>query len=208
MPRIRSATGIVHHERDVKFWIERRPSIDEARPGRCSECGGASQPEGGPLGLHGHGGRDRQQRGPEAPGATPGTVVVSVRRYRCQYCGALSTVVPRDVEPRRHYSRPAIAWALALFGLLDLPPHEVRRRVCAWSITGVTSSVESWPTLRRWADAVRRRVIFRQTRAAPLGATARQVAARAAQTAAAHAPPALRHLPLDVQVFRGAALMA
>ena len=61
--------------------------------------------------------RERQFRGPTSPGATPTIVVLRVRRYRCQPCGAVLTVVPRETATGRLYTLSAIAWALALFGV-------------------------------------------------------------------------------------------
>ena len=55
-------------------------------------------------------------------------IVLRIRRYLCQGCHAVVTVLPREAAPRRHYSVPAIAWALALFGLTGLAYAEVRAR--------------------------------------------------------------------------------
>jgi hypothetical protein len=134
--------------------------VEEARPGRCPACGVAGRPVGGRLGLHGHGRRDRQQRGPSGPETAPVTAIVAVRRYRCVGCGAVIAVVPRDVEPRRHYSRPAIALALGLWSLASLPAAEVRRRISPWPITGTTAGAEGWVALRRWARAGRAGRLF------------------------------------------------
>ena len=49
---------------DVKNWLLRKPTVKEARPGRCPRCHCASRPTGSALGLHGHGLRDRQVLGP------------------------------------------------------------------------------------------------------------------------------------------------
>lgn len=93
-------------------------------------------------------------------------MTIACRRYRCTACGAVLTVVPRGVAPRKHYGYGAIAMALTLWLLVGEPVHEVRRRVCAWQITREATS--SWPTLRRWAAAF---------------------GARFAQTAIGRAPP-------------------
>ena len=133
--------------------------------------------------------------------------MVEVRRYECQHCAVVITVVPRDVEPRRHYSRPAIALALARFGLLGEPPAAVRRAVSPWRVVCVEAA-RRWITLGRWVTAVRAGTLLPTTRRPPAGATARQIAERAAQGAAAHAPPTSRHLPLVAQAFHGAIAMA
>ena len=75
-------------------------------------------PVGAPLVLHGHGTREREIRGPVAPGQPPVSVLVTVRRYQCQPCRVVLTVVPRSMLARRRYSAAAIAFALALWGLV------------------------------------------------------------------------------------------
>ncbi len=134
-------------------------------------------------------------------------VVVDVRRYQCQHCDAVITVVPSDIEPRRHYSRPAIALALARFGLLGESPAAVRRVVSPWRVV-CAEAAGRWITLGRWVTAVRAGALLPTTRASPACAAARRIAERAAQGAAAHAPPTLRHLPLVAQAFHGAIRMA
>jgi len=183
------------------------PSVEQARPGRCPGCGAAARPVGGRLGLHGHGLRERQQRGPVTPESAPAVVVVALRRYRCVACAAVIAVVPRDVEPRRHYSRPAIALALALWSVAPLPPAEIRQRISPWPIVGATAAGEGWVTLRRWARAGRAGRLFGAV-GRPLVGTLRQVAGRLAAIALGHAPPVLRHLPREAQVFHGAVAMA
>ncbi|HVV82240.1 MAG TPA: DUF6431 domain-containing protein [Kofleriaceae bacterium] len=103
------------------------------------------------LGLHGHGVRERQLRGPTGPDGVPTTQTLVCRRYRCTSCSAVVLVVPRGVAPRKHYGYAAIAMALALWQLVGATVREVRRRVCAWQVT--RESTASWPTLRRWRRA-------------------------------------------------------
>lgn len=206
--KARSPSRIVHHELDVKSWTAAPPSVDEARPGRCPVCGAASRPVGGVLGLHGHGGRARQQRGPAEPDAGPVVAVVTVRRYQCRdpECGAVIQVMPRDIEPRRHYSRPAIALALGLWSLTALPATQVRRRISPWPVVGATAA-RSWTTLRRWARAASAGRLFRAVSRC-LEGPPRQVAGHLAEVVLGHAPPSVRHLPREAQVFHGAVTMA
>lgn len=112
---------IVHRELDVKDWLLRPPSVEAARPGACPTCDAAGRPVGGRVGLHGHGLRGRQVRGPIAVEARSTEAVLACRRYRCTACGAVVTVVPRGLEPRRHYGRAAICFALALWALAGGP---------------------------------------------------------------------------------------
>ena len=190
-----STSRIIYNALDVKGWLERPPTAVEARPGQCPGCQGASRPIGGPLGLHGHGLRERQLRGPLAAGGEPTIAVVGCRRYRCTGCGAIVLVVPRGVAPRRQYSQAAISMALAMWGLMAMPAEAVRARVGAWRVRGQASS--GWSTLRRWAQAAR-------TTAGP---TLREVAGRAAQVAVGRAPPRDRGAPLWAQAFAGGATM-
>lgn len=202
LPEIRSPQRVIHSSLECKFWLQKSPSVDEVRPARCVDCDGAARESGRALGIVGHGLRDRQQRGPVAPDAVPTVEIVLVRRYLCLRCAAVMTVVPRDVEPRRHYARPAIALALARLGLLGETEAAVRQSISPWQI-GVTGG---WRTLRRWITAVRRGGLF----GAGLEATAsnRAVAVRVAQLALGHAPPTLRGAPALVLVFAGAIAMA
>lgn len=151
----------------------------------------------------GHGLRDRQLRGPAGADTAPSIEVVSVRRYLCRRCDAVITVVPREVEPRRHYSRPAIALALARLGLFGETAAAIRRAISPWQVVATSG----WPTLRRWVAAVASRALF-ATATALSGSTAAQVATRVAQVALAHAPPSLRGAPALTLVFAGAVAMA
>jgi hypothetical protein len=153
--------------------------------------------------LHGHGQRERQLRGPLAPGEAPALCGLFLRRYRCTICKALCTVGPRELLTQRLYSVSAIGWGLALFGVLGLAAAAVRQRVSPWAIWG--TSARRWPTLLRWVKAIRARRLWRCVRPTPPGWTARQVAERAATTLAAMALPSPEPPSIDVQAFHGAA---
>lgn len=154
--------------------------------------------------LHGHGRRHRQLRGPAAPYAAPQIRCFFVRRYQCQRCGATLTVGPREMLPRRLFSACAIALALALFGLSQLPLHAVRNRVSPWRTVGATA-VFTWRTVPRWTAAVRDGRLFPVVRRTPSDWTPRQTAARAATTLAAHSPLSPREDFIS-SAFDGAAL--
>ena len=188
--RTRNTERIVSSGLDVKSWLEREPTAEEARPGQCSACGQASRPAGRGLWLWGHGLRERQQRGPLEAGAAPQTVVIRVRRYRCRKCEALVA--------------GAIGLALALFGVVGLPLAEVRARVSPWPVVGETAST-TWLAVRRWIRAIRERRLFARVRATPLTWSARQIAERAAMTLEALAPPTLMD-EIAARAFAGAAL--
>jgi len=200
----RNDTRIVQAELDVKTWLARPPTVDEVRPGRCPACDAPSRPAGEPVGLHGHGLRERHQWGPVELGAAAVLIGILARRYQCQACGAVVMVVPRGIVRRRLYSASAIALALALYGAAALAPGEVRRRVSPLRIVGATAAA-GWASLRRWSRAVRAGRLFPVVRALPAEATLRQVAARAATTLAAYALGG-RGLSIDSAAFLGASM--
>jgi len=146
-----SGEGIVYSTIPVKKWAEELPPAERVRPGCCSRCGAASRPLGAGLGLHGHGVRARQVRGPTSANGEPETVTVAVRRYQCQRCGGITTVLPGGLCARRHYSASAIGLALCLFGLMGRSIGETRQRVCTWTLG---FDLNRWSTLRQWVTAV------------------------------------------------------
>jgi hypothetical protein len=172
----RSTSQIIHHALDVKTWLAAPPTVEAARPPSCP-CGVASREPGRRLGLHGHGLRERQVRGPVVADGRPLTVTLVCRRYRCTACATVVLVVPRGVAPRRHYGFAAIAMALTLWLLVGEPIREVRRRVCAWQIT--RESTSSWSTLRRWRHSFGDRFAQRALGRAPPHAGHRERAALA-----------------------------
>jgi hypothetical protein len=76
---------------------------------------------------------------------------VAVRRYQCQSCGGITTVLPGGLCARRHYSASAIGLALCLFGLMGHSIGKTRERVCTWRLG---FDLNRWTTLRRWVAAV------------------------------------------------------
>lgn len=174
------------------------PSVEQARPGACVACGAAGRPTGGCLGLHGHGLRDRHVRGPIDADSVPTWIVIACRRYECTACGAIMTVVPRGVAPRRHYGQAAIAMALALWAIVGAPVADIRRRACAWRQLDETPS--QWATLRRWARAARDAI-------GDPGLALETAAARFAQHAIGRAPPEARHAPRWAQAHAGGSVM-
>jgi hypothetical protein len=184
---VQSTLTITHPSLCVNAWLAHMPSVDEARPGCCPRCQSPSRPIGGAIGLHGHGLRTRQLRGPLTPTGPPTTIALDVRRYRCCACGAILTVIPRGMLPRRHFAGSAIAQALARYALANQSRREVRRHTSPWQIVGATAQA-GWAALGRWITAIRRGTLFPFVRAMPATFTARQVAERAATTLAALAP--------------------
>ena len=152
--------------------------------------------------LVGHGVRERQVRGPSSPGGEPETRVVRVRRYRCRLCGGLTTVLPRGLTARRHYSASAIGLALFLHGMLGLSMGETRQRICTWRAGFET---ERWTTLPSWVAAIAEGRLFARVRRSLVQASLRQKTERAAATLCSLAHAAHE---LAAQVFEGAALAA
>lgn len=197
-----SGQGIVYSAIDVKKWAAEIPSVEAVRPGCCSRCGAASRPSGAGVVLVGHGLRERQVRGPGAPLGEPEIRVIGVRRYRCRLCGGLTTVLPRGLTARRHYSASAIGLSLCLYGICRLPLGETRRRVCTWPIGFET---ERWSTLLGWVAAIKDGRLFPGVRPCPPSFTVRERAERAAATLCVLA---LGADLIEAQVFEGAALAA
>jgi len=128
-------------------------------------------------------------------------MVVPVRRFQCQLCGALVTVVPAETLSRKLYSGAAIAWALALYGLMQLAQVEVRRLVSPWLVVS-TDSASRWRTLVRWCAAAEDGLFTKLPRLA--GSCEREVAAAAANAIAAFAVPVPEPPSRDVLAFFGA----
>lgn len=189
----------------IKSWIERPPSVEEARPSHCPFCQAASRVVGEPLGLHGHGLRERQLRGPLGLEQEPQLCGVQVRRYLCQRCGATVTVVPQGVLPRRLFSASAIGLALCLWGLMRLCAKKVRAKVSPLRHVGATAAA-GWTQLGRWTEAIRQRRLLGGVLVGPLPAAQRQVAQRAAVALSALCPPQQFGQSMPQQVFAGAAL--
>ena len=200
--RRQSGKGIVYSAIDVKKWAEEVPTAAQVRPACCSRCGAASRPPGGVVVLVGHGLRERQVRGPAAPRGRPETRAIVVRRYRCERCGGLTTVLPRGLTARRHYSASAIGLALCLHGMQGLSIGETRQRVCTWPVGFET---ERWSTLISWLAAVAEGRLFRCIRPSLPQASQRRQAERAAATLCSLA---LATDELEAQAFEGAALAA
>jgi hypothetical protein len=144
--------------------------------------------------------------GPQAPLAAPVAANVPCRRYLCLICDAVVLVVPGAMLPRRWYSASAIAQALALFGLEQKSPAEIRRQTSPFKIVG-TTAVAGWATVNRWCDAVRDGRLFPAVRRCPGEFTRREVAERAATTIGSRAPPPV-DASLTVRAFVGAARAA
>jgi len=127
---------------------------------------------------------------------------ILVRRYRCRLCGGLTTVLPRGLSARRHYSASAIGLSLCLYGMQRLSVGETRQRVCTWRIGFET---ERWTTLSGWVTAIEQGRLLSEVRPCPPSFSVRQRAERAAATLCALA---LSAGSIEVQAFEGAALAA
>lgn len=132
--------------------MQKPPSVEAVRPPRCPSCGLAGAPVDGRIGLHGHGFRERWLLGPLTVGAVGRETVVPIRRYRCQRCGAVLVVAPRQVRRGRQYSAVAIALALGRWAVEGVPAHQVRVEIGGFKHLGA-DACRDWRSLRRWARA-------------------------------------------------------
>jgi hypothetical protein len=160
---------------------------------------------GASLGLYGHGVRWRQVRGPASATGEPETVTVAVRRYLCQRCGGLTTVLPGGLCARRHYSASAIGLALCLFGLMRQSIEETRGRICTWR---AGFDLNRWTTLRQWVAAVSVGRLLPSVTAWRPWADGASLRAGAERAAACLCSLALETGTLAEQAFAGAALAA
>lgn len=171
--------------------------MDEARPAHCVACKVASRVAGERLAVHGHGTAERQIRGPPSVDGKPTIEIVDVRRFECQRCGAVMTVVPREVLHGVLYAASAIGLALLLYGLDKRSARAVRARVSIFP--ALDASTPGWPTLRRWI--ARAESLWRLERTSLPHASTRQRAERAAMQLVAHAQVAGE---MAIRVFDGA----
>ena len=206
MRTARDPSRVIRSAISVNQWLLRTPTVDEVRPVACPVCGAASRPAGGLLGVYGHGLRSRQLRGPLSPEAPPSDSGIQARRYSCQHCPAILSVVPCETLPRRHYAATAIAFALGLYGLAGESHAEVRSQVSTAKVIALKSE-RRWITLSRWIDAVADRTLFTSLPAMPSDRGRREVAGRAAMALSARAPPSLQTGALAARAFLGAAHM-
>jgi len=179
------------------------PAIARLRPAFCVECEAAAVEPGKPLGVVGHGIRTRRVVGPLEPAGAPCECDIFVQRFLCRHCGAVMTVVPRELLPRRHYSGPAMAMALALFGVMGESDAAVETRIAPPRRTGRNGGCR-FRSIRRWCREVRTRRLFPQTRAPPASWRNRQVAERTAMTLISSCPPRHRGEKLEHQAWYGA----
>ncbi len=183
--------------------MTRTPSCEEARPGSCPCCGAAGRPLGGPLGIVGHGVRERQALGPARFEGAPEPLVVVVRRYRCRACRAILVVGPRGLLPGRWYSGPAVALALAAVAS-GATSAQTRRRTSPRALVGA-SAVERWVTVERWIGAARRGELFAVQ---GLGELSRRRVAEQVTLALAARGGHRPGVELGASAFAGAALAA
>jgi hypothetical protein len=203
MTRIRSSIRLLHSSVGIKQWLAEPPSVSAARPACCLVCGAPGAPLGQPLVIVGHGVRERSllgRCGEEDLGAAG--LSVRERRYRCLRCRAVLRVAPRGVLAGRRYNAFAIAFALALFGLLMQGAVAVREQVTSWRAEAHTTNL-AWASLRRWVRAVRRGDLFPGLVRGPPQGTLRQVAHRAAMALCGAAPPGLRDRSPELRAAQG-----
>ena len=143
--------------------------------------------------------------GPLRSDEAPQARVVFARRFRCRRCGAVITVVPDAVAPRRRYAAPAIALALTLFGVAGRAAKDVQARVGVGGDQGLDD--RRWRMLDRWPVAILTGELFERVRAP---APEERSTKRSAAAFISHHLAALSRLivgPVDMLAMDGA-LMA
>lgn len=151
--------------------------------------------------MHGQGLSARQARGVVGLEDVPGVVVIATRKFECQRCFAVMTVVPSELLPGRQYTAPSIALALCLWLELGLSDMAVRARVCAWQIASHRGA-RGWAQLYRWVRSAA--TLFALARPIALGGSPRERARAVLHALASLAPIAMSSSPMLVRVFAGA----
>lgn len=203
LEEVRSVRRLLQIDIDINTWMARLPTPAEVRPKTCPGCERAGAPLGGRLGIVGHGCRGRAISGPIDHEDKSGTGrSIQIRRFRCRHCRAVITVAPRGVLPRRRFTSFAIAWGLALFGLMLLSTTAIRERLTPWRAAPWTVN-PGWATLLGWARAVRGGRLFPELPRPAASANLRRVAERAAIALSARGPPDMDGLSQDLRAGYG-----
>lgn len=147
----RSAVRIVYSDVEVKLWAKSLPSVSAARPEHCPCCGLPGAVVGSPLGLVGHGLRERTLAGPIGANGAAEQLSLRLRRYRCRGCGAVVVVAPRGVLRGMLYGAVAVAMALALWAE-GMAGWRVRGRVKSGATDDDYARWHGWRSLSRWVD--------------------------------------------------------
>jgi hypothetical protein len=133
------------------------------------------------------------------------TVVVPARRFACRGCGAVITVVPREVTRRRLFSSLAMGFAVGLYGLVGRSAKGVRAAVSPWRFVGA-SGAERWRTLERWLAAIAEGDVFGLR--LPRRWSPRETAERAARLFLDWVPRGADEVALEHRVALGAVRVA
>ena len=148
--------------------------------------------------LHGHGLRERQIRGLDAPGEPPSLRAVLVRRYACQECGAVVVVAPTAVGARRLFDLATIAFALARWHVDGVASRIVRAEASPLPFVG-DSARRAWSQLRRWAR--RAAEILRPPRRFEAGTSTASPSRAVLDAVAATAPLSVAARPVAERAF-------
>jgi fermentation-respiration switch protein FrsA (DUF1100 family) len=152
--------------------------------------------------MYGHGVRDRVQWGPPSPATRASATIIATRRYQCQRCDAVLVVAPRGVVPRKRYSGPAIAFALALWSLASRSEPDVFDRVSVFPRSAYVDA-HGWRSLRRWTHDAMAGLLWSRLRGGAPESTCRQHAERIAAALMGFAPDPLVGSP-SARAFVGA----
>jgi fermentation-respiration switch protein FrsA (DUF1100 family) len=128
--------------------------------------------------------------------------IVATGRYQCQRCDAVLVVVQRGVLPRKRYSGPAIAFALALWSLASRSEPDVFDRVSVFPRSAYVDA-HGWRSLRRWTHDAMAGLLWSRLRGGAPESTCRQHAERIAAALMGFAPDPLVGSP-SARAFVGA----
>lgn len=200
MQKPKSKSSVIQSAIEIKCWMHQTPTVEQVRPCACVQCEAASRPLGGRLQVIGHGIRERQVLGPIRAGQGPIALTLLVRRFLCLACGAVMTVVPREVLSSRLYSAAAIVLGLALWAIGKLATCAVRRRISPWRNV---ADPRQWAMPARWVKAVQQaRLFIGQVRASPASWSHRQVAERIVTSLVSSGHPGAEVLQGEVAAAR------
>lgn len=195
-----SKKRLIHSRLEFKHWTDGVPEVDAVRPPQCLGCGVASRCPGKRLTVVGHGVRGRQLRGPTSVGQEPELVEIKQRRFRCRQCQAVMVVAPGHVLRYRLFSSVAIVWALALYGVEQVPAVVVRATINPLKLVGATAA-QGWRALSDWIEAVQLRALLPISR--EFSGTPRQVAQATGWALSALALPSFRGESVAHQAVAG-----
>jgi hypothetical protein len=203
-PRSEYGSCIVVTDVPIDEWLQSPPSPRRVRPTHCPCCQAAAWIDGTRLRILGHGRRSRSVISQATSTSDALNHQFPGRRFRCAVdgCGAVMLAVPAGVLPKRRFSGPSIAFAIALFGHALASAGSVRRRLAPSTCGG-----DVWRQLRRWVRSAVEDRLFRLSRRFDARLPWRSLAAHIGSMLAGDAPPGARGGSIASQAFAARAAL-